>query len=81
MKKFHITRRVALLCLISAMCVSTMHGPSSASGETYTVQQGDTCWSLAEDNGLDLTEFLSLNDLRLEGQDCPIKVGQQVRLR
>lgn len=40
----------------------------------YTVQEGDTCWSIAASNGMDVQVFMEANSLT----ECNIIIGDQV---
>ncbi|QFG04349.1 LysM peptidoglycan-binding domain-containing protein [Tepidiforma bonchosmolovskayae] len=50
-----------------------------AGGRTYTVAQGDTCFSIAQANGVALADLLRVNNLTED--DCTrLAVGQQLKL-
>jgi LysM repeat protein len=51
--------------------------PTPSGENTYTVQAGDTCFSIAEANGVTLEEFLVANNL--DDESCTqLEIGQVV---
>lgn len=53
--------------------------PGSSSGNTYVVESGDNCGSIAAAHGVSLAEFLAINDLTED--DCTsLQVGDVVRI-
>lgn len=56
---------------------TTAPGGGGSSGKTYTVQSGDTCADIAESYGVSIAEIIALNGL---SQDCPLQVGQEVKV-
>jgi LysM repeat protein len=53
--------------------------PGGTGGRTYTVAEGDTCFSIAQANGVSLQQLLQANNLTED--DCTrLAVGQQLRL-
>lgn len=52
---------------------------TSTGGTTYTVESGDTCFSIAQDNGITLQELLDANDLTED--DCSsLNVGDELTI-
>ncbi|MEL5941060.1 LysM peptidoglycan-binding domain-containing protein, partial [Tetragenococcus halophilus] len=49
---------------------------SSSTGSTYTVQQGDTLWDIAQNQGISLDELMANNGLT----DQMVTVGQQLNV-
>lgn len=41
----------------------------------YTVQEGDSCWSIAEKFGVDFMVLMALNNFN---NDCPVQVGNKI---
>lgn len=52
-------------------------GANSGSGTTYTVRSGDTCADIAESYGVPIADIIALNGL---SADCPLQVGQEVKI-
>ncbi|GIW13524.1 MAG: hypothetical protein KatS3mg062_0963 [Tepidiforma sp.] len=53
--------------------------PGAGGGRTYTVSEGDTCFSIAQDNGVTLQELLQANNLTED--DCTrLAVGQELQI-
>lgn len=50
---------------------------SSGSGETYTVQAGETCSDIAASYGVSVSDIISLNNL---DSDCNLQEGQVVEI-
>lgn len=50
---------------------------SSGSGETYTVQAGETCSDIAASYGVSVSDIISLNGL---DSDCSLQEGQVVKI-
>lgn len=42
--------------------------------QTYTVQNGDSCWSIAAQFGMDIQDFMRANDF----SECNLLIGQEV---
>lgn len=47
-------------------------------GDTYTVQDGDTCFAIADANGTTVEELMEINDIT--DPSCPINVGDELKL-
>lgn len=50
---------------------------SQQSGRTYSVQAGETLWSIAATNGVDWHELMAINNM---GEDTVLAIGQQIKL-
>lgn len=80
---------LALLAVILGGCAPAVRAPvinrapaGKGGGDwrpdTYTVQKGDTLWSIALEYGLDYKDLAAWNDI---GNDYVIKVGQVLKLK
>ncbi len=52
-------------------------GSGSASGRVYVVQAGDTCADIAASYGVSLADLIAFNGF---SADCPLRVGQEVKI-
>lgn len=50
--------------------------PTPEGPQMYTVQEGDTCWNIAVDFGVNFELFMTINNFSLN--ECPIGPGDQV---
>ncbi len=48
--------------------------PEQQEDRTYVVQEGDSCWSIAAQFGMDVRDFMEANDFT----DCNIHIGDEV---
>lgn len=78
----------SILCLLIVGCVSTRHAPITKSTpptaskslkatKSYTVQKGDTLYSIAHNHGIDYQDLAEWNGI---GNPSAINVGQQLSL-
>ena len=78
----------SILCLLIVGCVSTRHAPITKSAppteskslkatKSYTVQKGDTLYSIAHNHGIDYMDLAEWNSI---GNPSAINVGQQLNL-
>jgi LysM repeat protein len=52
-------------------------GSSSGSGKVYVVKPGDTCADIAASYGVSLQQLIAYNGF---SPDCPLRVGQEVKI-
>lgn len=52
-------------------------GTSGSTGKTYTVKSGDTCADIAASYGVSIADIIALNGLP---SDCPLQIGQEVKI-
>ncbi len=74
-KLFRSAQRIALILLISAICLMTL--PAAAQDQTYVVQPGDNLYRIAERFGITVSALAESNDITLTWQ---IFVGQSLTI-
>lgn len=78
----------SILCLLIVGCVSTRHAPITKSAppteskslkatKSYTVQKGDTLYSIAQNHGIDYRDLAKWNSIE---NPAAIKIGQKLTL-
>jgi LysM repeat protein len=71
-----VTPTATLTITPTVTITPTITQTSTPSGPVeYTVQEGDTCWGIAETNKVDLGVLLALNNF---GDACPIKPNDKI---
>lgn len=62
---------------VRATATTAPSGGTGGSGKKYTVKSGDTCADIAASYGVPIAEIIALNGL---SPDCPLQVGQEVKI-